>query len=87
MKARKEAAARREAERARTQEEREKEGRRIKRADWVDKVVAGIDFSDTPKSWEESVAQSYNRTPRPRGKFRCVKATPTLRGVSPDGRY
>ena len=86
MKARKEAAAKREEERARTQEEREKEGCRIKRAEWTDKVVASIDFSDSPKSWEESVAQSYNRVPRPRGRF-CVRATPTLRGVSPEGKY
>ena len=71
---------------ARMQEERKRERRRMDAIEWTDRVVSNIDLSDKPKSWEESVAQSFNQTPRPRGTFRRVGVTPTLRGVSPDGR-
>ena len=84
MKARKEAAEKREEERAIRQEEREKEGQKIKKAEWTDKVVASIDFSDSPRSWEEVVARRIIRQPSGRT---CVRATPNLRGVAPDGRY
>ena len=80
--ARKETEARRQEERE--EEERNRRGRKIKQAVWTDGVVGNIDFSYSPKSWEEGVARNIIRQPSGRT---CVRACPLLRGVVQEGRY